>query len=88
MAAIFYDPVGTQGLDYARPYRPYFSSLRERAPFGSLAALRDRGLVRRLTRSNTLILAEKLPIYGSLSVFYEPVIGLAEMVIAKEAVVG
>ena len=35
--------------------KPHFISLRESAPFRSLAALRDRGLVRRLTRSNTFL---------------------------------
>ena len=35
--------------------KPHFISQRESAPFGSLAALRDRGLVRCLTRSNTLV---------------------------------
>jgi hypothetical protein len=29
-----------------------------------------------------------LPFYGCLSVFDEPVVGLAEMVVAKETVVG
>ena len=33
--------------------KPLFISLCESAPYGSLAALRDRGLVRRLTRSNS-----------------------------------
>ena len=51
----FCNPGGIQGLGYARPDKPFFSSLRERAPYGSLAALRDRGLVRRLTRSITLM---------------------------------
>jgi len=39
-----------------RQERPFFSLLRKRAPFGSLAALRDRGLARRLARSNTMYL--------------------------------
>ena len=35
--------------------KPHFISLRESAPSGSLATLRDRGLTRRLARSNTLV---------------------------------
>ena len=31
---------------------------------------------------------EKLPIYGSLSVFNEPLVGQAEVVVAKETIVG
>ena len=37
-------------------------------------------------RPNTI--EPELPLYGSLAVFYEPVVGLAEVVIAKEAVIG
>ena len=44
---------GLPGLEPERQERPFFSLLRKRAPFGSLAALRDRGLARRLARSNT-----------------------------------
>ena len=37
-------------------------------------------------RPNTI--EPELPFYGSFSMFYEPVVGLAEVVIAKEAVIG
>ncbi len=43
-------PVGMKGFG-----KPHFISLRESAPSGSLATLRDRGLTRRLVRSNTLV---------------------------------
>ena len=44
-------PVGMKGFG-----KPHFISLRESAPVGRLAALRDRGLARGLARSNTLYL--------------------------------
>ena len=37
-------------------------------------------------RPNTIEI--ELPLYRSLAVSYEPVVGLAEVVIAKEAVIG
>ena len=39
-------------------------------------------------RPSGTALTLRLPVNGSLSVFDEPVVGLAEMVVAKETVVG
>ena len=64
---------------------PFFISLRESAPFGSLATLRDRGLTRRLVRSDTLYLREGSPkcptligpvrLVGRVGVGHAPILG-------------
>ena len=65
--------------------KPHFISLRESAPFGSLATLRDRGLTRRLVRSDTLYLREGSPkcptvmcfvrLVGRVGVGHAPILG-------------